>query len=125
VALEHDSSQIKHLLVSSDLTVDGMRVEAHPSLVIGAQMDLALYEDSMDAPLVIAAVAARDDGRRGWWLRFVGVTPEVHERLTQALVRFPPVTRLDGPDPEPERVVLGQVIVNRRQRREDELTLCE
>ena len=109
VALEHASSQILHVLVSRDMTVDGMRVEPHPSLAIGHQMDIALYEDSDDEPLILAAVVERDDGRLGWWLRFVGITPEVNQRLTQALDRFPPVASLDGPTPEPERVVLAQI----------------
>ena len=121
VGLEHDSSQIKHVFVSRDLTVDGMHVEAHPSLVMGEQIDLALYEESERAVLVLSAVAARDDGRGGWWLRFVGVTPEVHERLTQTLDRFPPVTRLDAPDSESGRVVLSQILSHRKPSGEDEL----
>ncbi|MEE8166689.1 MAG: hypothetical protein V3T64_14070, partial [Myxococcota bacterium] len=62
-----------------------------------------------------------DDGPGGWWLRFVGVTPEVHERLTQALDRFPPVTRLDAPDSESGRVVLSQILSHRKPSGEDEL----
>jgi hypothetical protein len=110
VALEHQTSRIMHVLISSDLTVDGMRVEAHPSLSIGDQMDLALYENSEGDPLMLSALVARDDGRLGWWLRFVGVTPEAHTRILEALDRFPPVTRLDKPDPESGRVVIGQMI---------------
>ena len=110
VALEHQTSQIKHVLVSCDLTVDGMRVEAHPALSIGDRMDLALYENSEGAPLVLSALVARDDGRLGWWLRFIGVTPEANERILEALDRFPSVTRLDTPDAESGRVVLGQMI---------------
>jgi hypothetical protein len=114
VALERRSSQVKHVLVSSDLSVDGIRVEAHPSLALGDQMDLALYENSEGAPLVLSAVVTRDDGRLGWWCRFVGVTPEVREQLLKMLDRFPPVTRLDEPDPESGRVVLGQLIDHRK-----------
>jgi hypothetical protein len=114
VALEHRSSQVKHVLVSSDLSVNGMRVEAHPSLALGDQMDLALYEDSEGTPLVLSAVVTRDDGRLGWWCRFVGATPEVREQLLEVLDRFPPVTRLDEPDPESGRVVLGQLIDHRK-----------
>jgi hypothetical protein len=115
VALEYRTSQVKHVLVSSDLSVHGMRVEAHPALALGDQMDLVLYEDSEGAPLVLSAEVARDDGRLGWWCRFVGITPEVRQQLTRVLDRFPPVTRLD--EPEPERVVLGQLVVHRKSIR--------
>ena len=56
-------------------------------------------------------VVARDDGPAGWWLRFVELSPEVQQRLTQLLGRFPPIARLTGTGPESSRVVLGQVIV--------------
>ena len=110
VALDHDSNQVKHLLVSSDLTVVGMRVEDHPSLALGDQMVLALYENSEGGPLILSAEVARDDGRLGWWIRFTDVTPELRERLSEALNRFPPVTRLDSPDPESGRIILAHVV---------------
>ncbi len=114
VALEPGSTQVKHVFVSSDLSVNGVRVEAHPSLALGDQMDLVLYEDSEGAPLVLSAVVTRDDGRLGWWCRFVGATPEVCERLLKALERFPSVTRLGDPDPESGRVVFGQLVNHRK-----------
>jgi hypothetical protein len=122
VALEHDSSRVMHVLFSCDLTVDGMRVEAHPALAVGDQLDLALYEDSDGGPLILAAVVARDDGRRGWWLRFVDVSDQARERLAKALDRFPPVTRLEGPESELGRVVLSQVVLSSVSRRKDDRT---
>ena len=100
VALEHGSARVMHLLVSNDLTVDGMRVEAHPSLVLAEQLDLALYEGGESKPLILSAVVARDDGRSGWWISLVAVTPEVLEHLTRILDCFLPLSRLDMPDPE-------------------------
>jgi hypothetical protein len=120
VALEHGSVRVKHLLVSSDLSIDGMRVEAQPALALDEQLDLALYEDSELDPLLLSARVARDDGRRGWWLRFVGVTPEIEQRLAKALDRFPPVTRLDESDPEACRVILGQVLADQEELEEAE-----
>jgi hypothetical protein len=113
LALDHDSSQIKHVFVSSNLSVDGMHIEAHPSLVMGDQLELALYEESERGPFVLSAVVARDDGHLGWWLRFGGITPEVYDRLTQILDRFPPVMRLNGPDCESGRVALGEVLARK------------
>jgi hypothetical protein len=122
LALEQDSLEIRHVLMSTDLTVDGMHVEAHPSLVMGEEMDLALYEESDRSSLMVSAVVQRDDGRRGWWLRFIRVTPEVHGRLIQILDRFPPVTSLEGSDSELGRVVLTQVLAHTRATGKDELT---
>lgn len=110
VALEHGSTQVKHVLVSSDLSIEGMRVEYQPSLCLEEHLDLALYEDNEHDPLILSAVVARDDGRAGLWLRFVGVKPEIQDRLARALDRFPPVTRLDHADTESGRVVLGQIL---------------
>ena len=83
-------------------------------------MDLAIYEESERAALIISAVATRDDGRKGWWLRFVGVTPETHERLTQIVDRYPPIEHLDRPDSEVGRVVLSQMLGEERSPEEDE-----
>ena len=121
VALEYNSSDVKHVLMSSDLTVDGMRVEPHPSLVMGEQMDLALYEESNRSALILSAVTERDDGRSGWWLRFIGVTPEIHERLIGILDRSPPVTQLARPESEQGRVVFTQVLEQAKPPGEDEL----
>ena len=110
VALEHGSTQVKHVLVSSDLSIEGMRVEYQPSLCLEEHLDLALYEDNEHDPLILSAVVARDDGRAGLWLRFVGVKPEIQDRLARARDRFPPVTRLDHADTESGRVVLGQIL---------------
>jgi hypothetical protein len=121
VALEQGSGRVTHVLVSSDLTVDGMQVEAHPSLVIDEQLDLAFFGGTEGIPLIVSAVVARDDGRSGWWLRFVGATPEVHLQLVEALDRFPPITRLDESEPESGRVVLGQVGIQHEELEEDEL----
>jgi hypothetical protein len=112
VALKEETSAIKHLLVSRDLTVDGMRVEAHPSLALDEEMQLVLYEDTESSPLILTARVARDDGREGWWLRFVNLDEQERERIVRALERFPPVARLDNSDSEPERVVLGQLLKN-------------
>jgi hypothetical protein len=90
-----------------------MHIEAHPSLVMGDQLELALYEESERGPFVLSAVVARDDGHLGWWLRFGGITPEVYDRLTQILDRFPPVMRLNGPDCESGRVALGEVLARK------------
>lgn len=121
VALEHDSSQIKHVLVSSNLNVDGMHIEPHPSVVMGEQVDLAIYEESERTALILSAVVTRNDERKGWWLRFVGVTPEIHERLTQIVGCYPPIECLDRPDSELGRVVLSQMLVQGESPEEDEL----
>lgn len=119
IGLEHDSGRVMHLLVGSDLTVDGIRVEAHPSLALDERLDLALFGGPEGAPLIVSAVVARDDGRRGWWLRFLGITPRIEQHLEDALNRFPPVTRLDE-EQESARVVLGQLAIQPEAREDDE-----
>jgi hypothetical protein len=89
-----------------------MRIEPHPSLELDDALCLVLYEDTGEAPLMISAVAARNDGRAGWLLRFVGMCPETRERLERVLDALPPISRIGGADPEPPRHVLGQILAS-------------
>jgi hypothetical protein len=110
VALEAESLQPRYTFVGRDLSVNGIRVEPHASLELDAALRLALYEDAREAPLIISAVATRNDGRAGWLLRFVDVCPETRARLERVLDALPPISRIGGADPEPPRLVLGQLL---------------
>jgi c-di-GMP-binding flagellar brake protein YcgR len=110
VALEAESLQPRYTFVGRDLSLNGIRVEPHPSLELDEALCLALYEEAGEAPLIISAVATRNDGRAGWLLRFVDVCPEIRARLERVLDALPPISRIGGTDSEPPRLVLGQLL---------------
>lgn len=99
VALDPETHMVKYTLIGRDLSVEGIRVEAHPSLVLNERVYLALYDSSDSEPLTLYAVVARDDGTRGCWLRFPELGPAARERVVQAVTDLPSVERLDQPNP--------------------------
>lgn len=94
------------MLLGRDLAIGGMRVDPHPDLKVGARLRLALYDPTREAPLVVDAVVARDDGKRGLGLQFLAVDPEIAARLERLVATLPPVEQLsDG-----EAGALGTVV---------------
>ncbi|MEE8509170.1 MAG: PilZ domain-containing protein, partial [Myxococcota bacterium] len=110
VALDPETQAVKYTLIGRDLSVEGIRVEAHPSLVLNEPVYLALYDSSDSEPLTLYAVVARIDGSRGCWLRFPDLGPAARERVVQAIADLPSVERLD--EPEPVWLMQGQVDKN-------------
>jgi hypothetical protein len=76
VALEGALDRVRYALLGVDLSAGGVRVEPHPELALGDRLRLALYEAASSAPVLVEAVAVRDDGERGIVLRFRNVAPE-------------------------------------------------
>ena len=107
VALDPETQAVKYTLIGRDLSVEGIRVEAHPSLVLDEPVYLALYDSSDSEPLTLYAVVARIDGSRGCWLRFPDLGPAARERVVQAIADLPSVERLA--EPEPVWLMQGQV----------------
>lgn len=94
-------------LLGLDLSTGGMRVVAHPKLALGDELKLALYGTSRTDPVIVKAVVARDDGRRGWILRFRGVSPTTRARL-EALLQSLPVEA--SPQRGGSAVVVSEIV---------------
>src|SRR5690606_2714040 len=104
--LAEAASAMHRMLLGRDLSAGGMRVHRHPDLKVGARLRVALYDAAREAPIVVDAVVARDDGARGFGLQFLAVAPEVASRLEQLVAALPPVEPLvDG-----EAAALGTVV---------------
>jgi hypothetical protein len=115
VALEPESMRPRFTLMGRDLSPSGMRVEPHPSLELDAPLFLALYAGAQEDPLIVSATTARNDGRAGWLLRFVDLDADTQARLGQVLTSQPSISRVDKPDSEPGRVILGQLLDSSRE----------
>jgi hypothetical protein len=70
VALDRALDRVRYALLGVDLSAGGVRVEPHPELALGDRIRIALYEATSPAPILVEAVAVRDDGERGVVLRF-------------------------------------------------------
>jgi hypothetical protein len=111
VALDLHAAEVKHLLMGCDLSPEGIRVEPHPELTIDGRLRIALFDSADAEPLTLYALVARDDGPRGWWLRFVGLDLEARARLKRAMKATPSLESLEDPEPGPTWAMLGQVLL--------------
>ena len=91
LALGGSSEGVRDVLVGRDLSVGGIRVEAHPALAFGDRVLLAFYDALTREPLTITAEVVRDDGKRGLGLRFLDLDVAASERVQQIVDTLPPV----------------------------------
>lgn len=87
ITLERDAARV---LMGRDISLGGMRVDPHPGLSVGCQMQLALHVRGREAPLVVQACVERDDGERGLVLAFRDLD-EASRRYLEKMVRFLPI----------------------------------
>ncbi len=101
-----DDGSVHRVLIGRDLSPGGMRIDHRKDLAVGAKLRIALYDTSREAPVVVVATVARDDGKGGMALTFEGLTPGAAKHLEQLVASLPPVERLqDG-----ETGALGTVV---------------
>ena len=67
IALGEEAARV---LIGRDLSLGGLRVEQGAPLKVGERVRLALHGGGDSLPLVVAAEVVRDDGERGFVLRF-------------------------------------------------------
>jgi len=108
--LAEAASAMHRMLFGRDLSPGGMRVDRHPDLRVGSRMRLALYDPAREAPLVVDAVVARDDGARGFGLQFLSITPDLATRLEQLVATLPPVEQLSDGEAGALGTVVGEIV---------------
>jgi hypothetical protein len=104
------AAAMHRMLLGRDLGSGGMRVDAHPDLKVGARLRVALYDPEREAPLIVDAVVARDDGSRGVGLQFLAVTPDIASRLEQLVATLPPVEQLQDGEAGALGTVVGEIL---------------
>lgn len=118
VALEGETQGRLHVLLGTDLSTGGLRVEPHPLLRVGHRFELALYDPLRAEPLRVRARVAREDGRRGFGLVFEQPSQEVTERIAAMLGERPLVSTLSEKH-EPESVVVGEIVTLGQEARRE------
>ncbi len=99
------------VLVGRDLSVDGMRVQQQPEIWIGDHLQLAIYGEAGDPPMMIWGRVERSDGARGVLIRFDPLDPETQARLERLVASLPSVESLHDSEAEAMGTVLGEILL--------------
>lgn len=89
-----DSEATTRILVGRDLSSGGMRVDPDPDLQQGQRLQLAIYGWADEAPLMVQASVARNDGVEGVGLEFNLSEPGLSDRLERLVSALPAVESL-------------------------------
>jgi len=98
------------VLVGRDLSVGGMRIEATPGLELGDRLHLAIYAAPGDAPSLVWATVARDDGPGGMALSFDPLEADTARLLEGLVANLPTVESLHDSEAEAMGTVLSEVL---------------
>ena len=99
--------QAARVLVGRDLSLGGMRVEPNAALRVGETLRLAIHGGD-GTPAVVEAEVVRDEGKRGYVLRFVGVGEPERVYLESLLGELP--TLSDPRDEKPTDLVVSELL---------------
>jgi hypothetical protein len=81
--------QAARVLIGRDLSVGGMRVDRAPNLEPGQVLQLAIHVTAGETPLVVRAEIVRDDGARGFALRFCNLGASAERYLAKMVGSLP------------------------------------
>jgi len=107
------TQEASRALVGRDVSLGGMRVDAHPDLSVGDELSLEIYGLADAAPYGVRATVVRDDGPDGLALRFDDVTPELARHLERLVTAMPSIEPLGGGETAAMGAVLSRIVADR------------
>jgi hypothetical protein len=113
IVLDERDDRVRNVLVGRDLSVGGLRVEAHPDLGLGQRLRVAIYDATSLAPLVVEAEVVREDGERGLVMGFLEPAGQTLRRLRQVVAQLPAVEDLRPRESRSRGVVLAEIMPRR------------
>ncbi len=105
VALGEESASV---LLGRDISLGGMRVQPHPGLGVGDELQLAIHVRAREEPLLVRSRVTRDDGTRGLVLQFVELSASA-QRYLERMVSFLPILAVRARDGE-TGFILSQIL---------------
>ncbi|MDH3519096.1 MAG: PilZ domain-containing protein [Myxococcales bacterium] len=110
LVLDPHTARVQYVLVGADLSERGIRVEPHPGIQLGDQLEVAFFEAGEADPVRLCVEAVRDDGNLGWLLLFLEPDRPTQRRV-QRLMRKLPAAASFGcpPDETPEGIAFGRI----------------
>ncbi len=99
------------VLVGRDLSVGGMRVEPQSELWLGDHLQLAIYAEAGDEPMLVSGRVERSDGERGIVISFDPLDAKSQARLERLVANLPTVESLQEGEVEAMGTVLGEILL--------------
>jgi hypothetical protein len=105
--LEEEASRV---LMGRDLSVSGMRIDPHPGLEVGADLQLAVYGGMREEPFLVRATVVRAGVEGAVALRFEEVSDALARRLEALVAGLPPVESLDDGEAGSLGAVVAEIV---------------
>lgn len=99
------------VLVGRDLSAGGMRVERHSDLWLGDHLQLAIYGDAGEEPMLVWGRVERSDGDESLVIRFDPLDETTQARLERLVSNLPAVESLQEGEAEALGTVLGEILL--------------
>lgn len=106
VALGVEAARV---LLGRDISLGGMRVEAHPDLAVDDELEIGLHVRGRDIPVVVNARVVRDDGDDGIVLQFFDLDESSQEYL-QRMEKFLPILACRDSEGEDSGVIVCEIL---------------
>ena len=113
VTLDSSSERVQNVLFARDLSTGGVRVDPHPELQLGDRFVLVLYDALFSESVVVDAEVLRDDGERGFALRFADPPAHTVRKIERILERAGEIERCHSPG-DSNRVIVAEVVQEKR-----------
>lgn len=97
------------VLLGRDISLGGMRVDAHPDVSVGDQLRIGLHLRAREQPLVVQARVVRDDAEDGLVLRFLDLS-EAAEEYLRRMVHFLPIMAIRSEAGEGSGVIVSEIL---------------
>jgi hypothetical protein len=102
--------QAGRVLMGRDLSVSGMRIDPHPGLEVGTDLQLAVYAGMREEPFLLHAKVVRAGGEGAVALQFEDVSEVVARRLEALVAALPPVESLADGEADSLGAVVAEIL---------------
>jgi hypothetical protein len=100
------------VLIGCDISLGGMRVDPHPDVSVGDELQIALHVSAPEEPLVVRARVTRDDGEQGLVLRFYDLS-ESSQAYLRRMVDFLPILDVREEGKEGTGIIISEILGHR------------
>jgi len=109
VALGDEAARV---LIGCDISMGGMRIDPHPDVSVGDELQIALHMRPREEPLVVRARVTRDDGEKGLVLQFCDLSESSQTDLRR-MVNFLPILAVREQGEEGAAVIISEILERR------------
>ena len=100
------------VLIGRDISLQGMRVDPHPNVSVGDELQIALHVRAREKPLVIRAHVTRDDAEQGLVLRFADLS-QSNQAYLRRMVNFLPILALREEGEDGSGIIISEILEHR------------